>query len=179
MVELRRMRINPPNIFMKRKPKKVKNQSMLGFIKHINARKIQYSKLIQRIQKERIYAPNIFNFTDLRSHGGRIPKTIITNEDYSKYTDFTIIKKDLIEAYTYLYENGGIRLNGKIKTHPGIFIKNVEMVAHSINFFSCEKGSPIMEKILNESRELENYEDLVNTFNRHTEHIRTNLEFAI
>ena len=187
MVELRRIRVSQP-VFIK-KPKQYKKQSMLGFIKHINIKKIQYTKLylqrLQRakmrrvIQREPLKLGNIFTFIDLKSRGDRIPKTIISPIDYAKYSDYTTINKELFDAYTYLYENGGIRLNGKIKTHPNVFIKDAEMVVHNIDFFSCEKGSPIMEKIINDSRNIENYEELVDIFNKHTGHIRVNLGFVI
>lgn len=183
MVELRRMRVTNPRVFIKRK---VQKQSMLGFIKHINMKRFQYSKIaIQRLQKRiqktrpPIKLNNIFTFIDLKSRGDRIPKTIISSIDYAKYSDYTTINKELFDAYTYLYENGGIRLNGKIKTHPCIFIKDMEMVVHNIDFFSCEKGSPIMEKIINDSRNIENYEEMLDIFNRNTQHIRMDLGFVI
>lgn len=180
-MELRKkMKITiPPRPFVKRKPNRPQGPSLLSIINDGNVKKRNFRSFRTNF-KPRNFSTNLpqhfdnnFTFTNIRNEGDRIPKTIITNDNYKKY-NYKIIKElDFLETCKYLYENGGIRLNGEIKTHPCIFIKNTEMMVHSIDFFSCEKGSPIMKKIIDEG------EDIVTSFNTNTYNIRKNLDLII
>jgi hypothetical protein len=107
-----------------------------------------------------------FEPINLKSDGNRIPQTILS--DLSSYEKYNFNKENiptailheneeiskLLNVYNFLYENGGIYLNKQIKTHPCIFIKNHEFIAVNIDFFSCEKKSPTIKKILDDANQI-------------------------
>ena len=107
-----------------------------------------------------------FEPINLKSEGNRIPQLILSNlTDYEKYNfnkeniPTTVLHENediskMLNVYQFLYENGGIYLNKPIKTHPCIFIKNYEFIAVNIDFFSCEKKSPTIKKILDDANEI-------------------------
>lgn len=182
-------------VFVKRNPKLKQQQQFFGFIKYVRKRNILQKKNFVRLfnhplperqperQPEHQPRPqydNIFEYINLTSNGN-ISKTILTDlTDYEKYTDFDIhpvpteILHDdenisrILNVYSFLYNNGGIYLNQKIKTHPSVFLKN-DFIGVNINLFSCVKYSSVMKKILDEASKENTMESIIQSFNKNIE----------
>ncbi len=174
----------------------LKQQAIFGFVKYIRKRNIKRKLIrhenVQSIQKHIHYQPiyqprnlvNKFEYINLKGYGN-IPKTILTNlVEYEKYTDFEIKTiptevlhnneaiSNLLNIYLFLYENGGIYLNKKIRIHPSIFMKN-DFIGVNIDLFSCVKNSVVMKKIIDDAYNIiieeGNMDDLLQSFYKNIE----------
>jgi hypothetical protein len=176
-------------VFIKRNPVARPKQSVFKFIKNIRGKNVimkQFSNIypiVKKTFKEKPPAPVInipekkFLCISLKREGNRIPNIILSNiEEYEKYKSFDIIKipenvlhgdreiSKLLNVFNFLYENGGIYLNKKIKTHPDLFIKNHEFVGVDIQLFACEKKSPLLKKIIDEVGEDDRLDTVISSF---------------
>jgi hypothetical protein len=127
--------------------------------------------------------PKLFDFINVNEEVSKIPKNIITNHSACIIpVDFQMLPipndiehedkeiEHLLNVCTVLYEQGGIYLNKPLKIHPSIFLKNRDSVFANLDFFACEKDSPVIKDALQELNESSDKYRLIDIF-KHSSYV--------
>lgn len=121
------------------------------------------------LRNENVYSSpkKCFEFINIQSEPSNIPRNIVSNFTYKGFENFQVPSKikhadeklsRLLNVCYFLYENGGIYTN-KVMNILDIFIKNAEVVVYNPDFFSCEKKSTIIQKLINKLTTMTEYND--------------------